>query len=172
MLFSMVVKVNFEQFLSYVQIKFVYWPQNTLLEVYAWVHRSPHNVLQTTKNQMDWSRGYLLLCFFLSSLQNRDNHLQGLPSARVVLVIHIDHNLIRNSPSAQHFPLWICKFKAENAVCIDLANSKRKVLGEYNRWTGLLDWTTGLDYWTGLLDWTTGLDYWTGLLDCTAYEFD
>ena len=32
-------------------------------------------------------------------------------------------------------------------------------------WTGLLDWTTGLDYWTGLLDWTTGLDYWTGLLD-------
>jgi len=22
----------------------------------------------------------------------------------------------------------------------------------YNRWTGLLDWTTGLDYWTGLLD--------------------
>jgi len=29
-------------------------------------------------------------------------------TARVVLVIHIDHidhNLIRNSPSAQHFPL-------------------------------------------------------------------
>ena len=25
------------------------------------------------------------------------------------------------------------------------------------QWTGLLDWTTGLDYWTGLLDWTTGL---------------
>ena len=24
-------------------------------------------------------------------------------------------------------------------------------------WTGLLDWTTGLDYWTGLLDWNTGL---------------
>ena len=24
-------------------------------------------------------------------------------------------------------------------------------------WTGLLDWTTGLDYWTGILDWTTGL---------------
>ena len=35
-------------------------------------------------------------------------------------------------------------------------------------WTGLLDWTTGLDYWTGLLDWTTGLDYWTGLLDWTT----
>ena len=33
------------------------------------------------------------------------------------------------------------------------------------QWTGLLDWTTGLDYWTGLLDWITGLDYWTGLLD-------
>ena len=35
-------------------------------------------------------------------------------------------------------------------------------------WTGLLDWTTGLDYWTGLLDWTTGLDYWTELLDWTT----
>ena len=39
-------------------------------------------------------------------------------------------------------------------------------------WTGLLDWTIGLamDYWTGLLDWTTGLDYWTGrgLLDWTT----
>ncbi len=22
-----------------------------------------------------------------------------------------------------------------------------------NQWTGLLDWTTRLDYWTGLLDW-------------------
>ena len=31
--------------------------------------------------------------------------------------------------------------------------------GVYNRWTGLLDWTTGLDYWTGLLDWTTGLPF-------------
>jgi hypothetical protein len=35
-------------------------------------------------------------------------------------------------------------------------------------WTGLLDWTTGLDNWTGLLDWTTGLDYWTGLLAWTT----
>ena len=40
--------------------------------------------------------------------------------------------------------------------------------GGYNHWTGLLDWTTGLDYWTRLLDWTTGLDYWTGLLDWTT----
>ena len=24
-------------------------------------------------------------------------------------------------------------------------------------WTGLLDWTGGLDYWTGLMDWITGL---------------
>ena len=40
--------------------------------------------------------------------------------------------------------------------------------GVTNHWTGLLDWTTGLDYWTGLLDWTTGLDYWTGLLDWTT----
>ena len=30
-------------------------------------------------------------------------------------------------------------------------------MGGYNHWTGLLDWTTGLDYWTRLLDWTTGL---------------
>ena len=30
-------------------------------------------------------------------------------------------------------------------------------------YTGLLDWTTGLDYWTGLLDWTTEVDYWTGV---------
>ena len=41
-------------------------------------------------------------------------------------------------------------------------------LGVCIHWTGLLDWTTGLDYWTGLLDWTTGLDYWTGLLDWTT----
>ena len=40
----------------------------------------------------------------------------------------------------------------------------RNITGEYNRWTGLLDWTTGLDYWTGLLDWTAGMDYWTALL--------
>ena len=26
-------------------------------------------------------------------------------------------------------------------------------LGVYNRWTGLVDWTGGLDRWTGL-DWT------------------
>ena len=26
-------------------------------------------------------------------------------TAGVVLIIHIDHNLIRSSPSAQHFPL-------------------------------------------------------------------
>ena len=24
-------------------------------------------------------------------------------------------------------------------------------------WTGLLDWTDGLDCWTGLMDWITGL---------------
>ena len=30
-------------------------------------------------------------------------------------------------------------------------------LGVCIHWTGLLDWTTGLDYWTELLDWTTGL---------------
>ena len=27
----------------------------------------------------------------------------------------------------------------------------------YNHWTGLLDWTGGLDWWTGLVDWTGGL---------------
>ena len=31
--------------------------------------------------------------------------------------------------------------------------------GVYIRWTGSLDWITGLDHWTGLLDWTTGLRY-------------
>ena len=38
-------------------------------------------------------------------------------------------------------------------------------LGEvvYNHWTGLVDWTGGLDWWTGLVDWTGGLDQWTGL---------
>ena len=28
-------------------------------------------------------------------------------------------------------------------------------------WTGLLNWTTRLDYWTRQLDWITGLGYWT-----------
>ena len=27
----------------------------------------------------------------------------------------------------------------------------------YNHWTGLVDWTGGLDWWTGLVDWTGGL---------------
>ena len=36
----------------------------------------------------------------------------------------------------------------------------------WTAWTGLLDWTTGLDYWTGLLDWTTA---WTGLLHGLDY---
>ena len=28
-----------------------------------------------------------------------------------------------------------------------------------NRWTELLEWTTGMDYWNGLLEWTTGMDF-------------
>jgi len=32
------------------------------------------------------------------------------------------------------------------------ASLREARLGGYNHWTGLLDWTTGLDYWTGLLD--------------------
>jgi len=27
----------------------------------------------------------------------------------------------------------------------------------WNRWTGLMDWTTGLEYWTGILEWNTGM---------------
>ena len=38
----------------------------------------------------------------------------------------------------------------------------------YNHWTGLVDWTGGLDWWTGLVDWTGGLDWWTGLVDWTG----
>ena len=38
----------------------------------------------------------------------------------------------------------------------------------YNQWTGLVDWTGGLDWWTGLVDWTGGLDWWTGLVDWTG----
>ena len=29
--------------------------------------------------------------------------------------------------------------------------------GVYNHWTGLVDWTGGLDWWTGLVDWTGAL---------------
>ena len=29
-----------------------------------------------------------------------------------------------------------------------------------------------LNYWTGLLDWTTGLDYWTAIVLCTANDND
>ena len=32
-----------------------------------------------------------------------------------------------------------------------------------NHWTGLVQWTTGMDYWNGLLEWTIGIDYWTDL---------
>ena len=38
----------------------------------------------------------------------------------------------------------------------------------YNHWTGVVDWTGGLDWWTGLVDWTGGLDWWTGLVDWTG----
>ena len=38
----------------------------------------------------------------------------------------------------------------------------------YNHWTGLVDWTGGLDWWTELVDWTGGLDWWTGLVDWTG----
>ena len=37
-------------------------------------------------------------------------------TARVVLVTHVDNNLIRNSPSAQHFLLWICKVNANSST--------------------------------------------------------
>ena len=30
--------------------------------------------------------------------------------------------------------------------------TNKSKLGVSINWTGLLDWTTGLDYWTGLLD--------------------
>ena len=39
-------------------------------------------------------------------------------------------------------------------------------LGVSIHWTGLLDWTTGLEYWTGILDWTTGLKYFPFLDKC------
>jgi len=42
---------------------------------------------------------------------------------------------------------WLYKSKLTPALPV--------LRGEYNRWTGLLDWTAGLDYWTGLLDWTS-----------------
>ena len=44
-----------------------------------------------------------------------------------------------------------------------LVSHPRIILGVSIHWTGLLDWTTGLEYWIGLLDWNTGLDYWTTL---------
>ena len=40
--------------------------------------------------------------------------------------------------------------------------SKRKSssgTGVYNQWTGLVDWTSGLDWWTGPVDWTTELKF-------------
>ena len=42
------------------------------------------------------------------------------------------------------------------------------LMGVNNHWTGLLEWTTGMDYWNGLLEWTTGMDYWNGLLEWTT----
>ena len=40
--------------------------------------------------------------------------------------------------------------------------STLSLLDVYNDWSGLLEWTTGVDYWSGLLEWTTGL---AGLLN-------
>ena len=33
--------------------------------------------------------------------------------------------------------------------------------GVCNRWTGELDWSTGLEHWTGVLDWTEVLEHWS-----------
>jgi hypothetical protein len=38
-------------------------------------------------------------------------------------------------------------------------------------WTGLLDWTTGMDHWNGLPNWTTGMDYRTGLDWTTGLDY-
>ena len=74
-------------------------------------------------------------------------------------------------------------FVASKRSNILILLSTLSLLDVYNDWSGLLEWTTGvdywsglldyswtteLDYWTGLMDWTTGLDYWTGLLDWTT----
>ena len=36
------------------------------------------------------------------------------------------------------------------------------------QWTGVLDWSAGLECWTGVLDWSAGLECWTGVLDWSA----
>ena len=76
---------------------------------------------------------------------------------------------------ASFFSVYISCFPAKHVSCpvgsyyIQVFSQKPVASwGEYNRWTGLLDWTTGLDYWIGLLDWTAGMDYWTGLLEWTT----
>ena len=59
-----------------------------------------------------------------------------------------------------------CEIEAFSAVLYCEAASCPAV--NYH-WTGLLDWTTGMEYWNGLLEWTTGMDYWTtGLLEWTT----
>ena len=27
----------------------------------------------------------------------------------------------------------------------------------WNRWTGLMDWNTGIEYWNGILEWNAGM---------------
>ena len=55
---------------------------------------------------------------------------------------------------------WEVRTTIENYYLYPACCTKSNLpMGVTIHWTGLLDWTTGLDYWTGLLDWTTGLKF-------------
>jgi len=60
-----------------------------------------------------------------------------------------------------HHTIWIVW--AYSHVDIDGQQGPSKytryhdAMAVWNRWTGLMDWTTGLEYWTGILEWNTGM---------------
>jgi len=58
-------------------------------------------------------------------------------------VIHVDHNLTRNSPSAQHFPLWIYKVNANSSILYFSGSSTCIEYKERNRFQRVLDLLCG-----------------------------
>ena len=88
------------------------------------------------------------------------------------IVVHNDNNILATyfKPGFQAFPLGVSIHWTGLLDWTTGLNYWPWTTG-LNYWTELLDWTTGLDYtglamdyWNGLLEWTTGLDYWTELL--------
>ena len=91
----------------------------------------------------------------LAPMSNRE------PEFKLCLWIHTISPLLQSSRRFREL-----RFKSSlklNKVSSDACHSQgllhlsSTMMIVYNHWTGLVDWTGGLDWWTGLVDWTSRL---------------